>query len=179
MLEYHSPSLAFYPPPPSLFSKQAHFVVCPKILSAQVLDKMFVQHIYRLHRVLKHITGGAIHCKILGLSTTYHSSTNGAMECTNSLIEQYLHYYVNYQQTNWAEHLPFAKVAYNNLVHSSTAFTPFKVAMGTEFMPLPEHSLAEWMDNLKAMWPCVPEALNKLGKAKKGKRSEKGPPKGI
>lgn len=34
-----------------LFSKQAHFVACPSLLSARKLAKMFITHIYRFHRV--------------------------------------------------------------------------------------------------------------------------------
>lgn len=36
-----------------LFSKQAHFIACPGLLSAQRLAKMFLQQIYRLHGVPK------------------------------------------------------------------------------------------------------------------------------
>lgn len=77
-----------------LFSKQAHFVACPKIPSAQTLAKMFVQHIYQLH--------GAPECTISdrsvqftssfwqeflkmlstaqGLSSSHHPQTNGGCE---------------------------------------------------------------------------------------------------
>lgn len=33
----------------NLFLKQIHFVPCPKISSANMLAKHFVQHVYRLH----------------------------------------------------------------------------------------------------------------------------------
>lgn len=41
----------------------------------------------------------------------------------NDMLEQYLCCYMNYQQAIWAELLPFAEVAYNNSVPSSTGFT--------------------------------------------------------
>lgn len=63
---------------------------------------------------------------------------NGAVEWTNEMIEQYLRCYVNYQQTSWADLLPFAVVAYNNAVHSSTGLTPFQITTGMEFAPMPE-----------------------------------------
>lgn len=59
-----------------------------------------------------------------GLSSTFHTSTNGAIERANAMVEQNLWYYVTYQQTNWVELLPFVEVAYNNAIHSSTGHTP-------------------------------------------------------
>lgn len=38
-----------------LFSKQAHFTACSSLPLAQKLAKMFLQRIYRLHGVPKHI----------------------------------------------------------------------------------------------------------------------------
>lgn len=59
---------------------------------------------------------------------TSPSSTNGAAENMNLLIE-------HYQQTNWVEVLLFAEVASNNLIHSSIGFTSPKIATGAEFVP--------------------------------------------
>lgn len=64
-----------------------------------------------------------------GLSSAFHLATNVAAERTNAMVDQYLRCYIKHQQTNWVELLPFAEVAYNNSLHSSTGFTPFKVAM--------------------------------------------------
>lgn len=38
-----------------IFSKQVHFVPCPKIPSVHLLAKLFMQHMYRLQEILKHI----------------------------------------------------------------------------------------------------------------------------
>lgn len=45
-------------------------------------------------------------------------------------------FYVNYQQSDRAELLPFAKVAYNKAVHRSTGLTPFQMTSGVEFVPV-------------------------------------------
>jgi hypothetical protein len=37
------------------------------------------------------------------LSTTFHSQTDGQTERINQNMEQYLRYYVNYEQDNWVE----------------------------------------------------------------------------
>lgn len=78
--------------------------------------------------------------KLLGssqsLSSAHHLQTS--CECKNVMLDQYLRCYVNYQQDKWAELLPFAKEAYNNSVHSRTSFTPFRIATGIEFVPMPD-----------------------------------------
>lgn len=88
----------------NLFSKQAHFVVCQRILSAQSLARFFVQHMYRLHSVPKcMISDWGVQfaskfwhelLSLLGssqvLSSAQHSQTNGACELTNVVLEQYL-----------------------------------------------------------------------------------------
>jgi len=40
-------------------------------------------------------------------------------------MEQYLRAFCNYEQDNWVELLPLAKLAYNNAIHGSTRITPF------------------------------------------------------
>lgn len=72
-----------------------------------------------------------------GLSSAHYLQINGGCEHANGMLEYYLRYYVNYQQDNWIELLPFAEVAYNNSVHSSIGFTPFQVPTGLDFVPMP------------------------------------------
>ena len=43
----------------------------------------------------------------------------------NSVMEQYVRMYVDYQQTDWASLLPLAEFSYNNSKHSATTQTPF------------------------------------------------------
>lgn len=135
-----------------LFSKQAHFIPCKGLPSAQHLACLFVHHIYQLHGVPKCIISDRgvqftvkfwrnFLCYIgsaQGLSSAFHPSTNGAVEWTNTMVECYLRAYVSYQQDNWCELLPFAETAYNNSVHRSTGFTPFKIVTGKDFPAIPE-----------------------------------------
>ena len=60
-------------------------------------------------------------------STVYYSQTNSQTECINQEIKQYLHLYVNYKQSDWAEWLAIAKFVYNNREHSVTKFSLFYV----------------------------------------------------
>lgn len=91
----------------------------------------------------------------------------GLCERTNSVLEQYLRCYINYQQDNWTDLLPFAEVAYNNSVHSSTCFTLFKVATGQDFASMPELplsdppiiSLKDWVSKLQNTWTVVSKSV--------------------
>lgn len=104
-----------------------------------------------------------------GLSSAFHAATNGAAERANAMVEQYLRCYVKHQQSDWADLLPFAEMAYNNAVHSSTGFTPFQIATGVEFVPIPECpqenseelGLLEWIARMQWVWGTVREALRK------------------
>ena len=64
------------------------------------------------------------------LSTAFHPQTDGQTERVNSILEQYLRCYVNYQQSDWSDYLPIAQFAYNNSKHSSTDTTPFYAVFG-------------------------------------------------
>lgn len=93
---------------------------------------------------------------------------NGACEWNNGVLEQYPRCYINYQQDNWTDLLLFVEVAYNNLVHSSTIFTPFKVASEQDFVAMSKlsqikpqiSSLAEWVAQLQSTWPIDFKALD-------------------
>ena len=54
-------------------------------------DAKFMRELYKV----LHIEGNP--------STVYHSQTNSQTECINQEIEQYLHLYVDYRQSDWAE----------------------------------------------------------------------------
>src|SRR5205085_7742907 len=64
------------------------------------------------------------------LSTAFHPQTDGQTERINSVLEQYLRCYINYQQSDWSSYLPIAQFAYNNAKHSSTELTPFYAVYG-------------------------------------------------
>ena len=59
------------------------------------------------------------------MSTAFYLQTDGQTERTNTILEQYLQAYVNYQQDNWVELLPMAEFAYNNSQQETIKNTPF------------------------------------------------------
>ena len=79
-------------------------------------DPVFTSHFWR--RLLD----------LLGIranrSSAFHPQTDGQMERMNSVLEQYLRMYCDYQQTDKAGLLPLAKFSYNNSKHSATTLTP-------------------------------------------------------
>jgi transposase InsO family protein len=64
------------------------------------------------------------------LSTAYHPQTDGQTERQNQTLEQYLHAYINYHQSDWIRWLVFAEFAYNNSIHASIGMTPLIAAEG-------------------------------------------------
>ncbi|KAK9410979.1 hypothetical protein NXF25_002154 [Crotalus adamanteus] len=168
-----------------LFSKQAHFVPCRKLPTAQKLAHMFLTHVYRIHGAPRRIISDrgvqftarfwkgftALLGSSQGLSTAYHPATNGAAERANAAVERYLRSYASYQQTNWADLLVFAEVAYNNMMHASTGYTPFKIVSGKDFVPIPEcqnmetqrYIPQEWVQRVSGAWTAVKTALVEYG----------------
>jgi hypothetical protein len=63
-------------------------------------------------------------------STAFHPQTDGQTERVNSILEQYLRCYIDYQQSNWKDYLCIAQFAYNNTKHSTTQFSPFEIILG-------------------------------------------------
>ncbi len=64
------------------------------------------------------------------LSIAFHLQTEGQTKRQNSVLEQYLRSYVNYQQDDWAPLLALAEFAFNAAVHCSTGRSPFKIVYG-------------------------------------------------
>ena len=66
----------------------------------------------------------------LVMSLGFHPQTNGQTERVNRSIEEMLTAYVGKWQNDWNEWLGMVEFAYNNLVHSSSGFTPFYLCYG-------------------------------------------------
>uniref|UniRef100_A0A8D0BYT7 Gypsy retrotransposon integrase-like protein 1 n=1 Tax=Salvator merianae TaxID=96440 RepID=A0A8D0BYT7_SALMN len=153
-----------------LFSKMAHFVPCAEVPSAKETACLFVHHVFRLHGwpdgvVSDHGDQFTAHfwCSLLHqlgikshLSSAFHPQSDGQTEQTNRTLEQYLRCYVNYQQDDWADLLPLAEFAYNNVVHTATQQTPFRANYGgvlprrssrLQGIPPPKTELSEGKDD--------------------------------
>ena len=73
-------------------------------------------------------------CQALGIkqntSTAFHPGTDGQSERTNQKLEQFLRFYSNAKQDNWAHFLSLAEFAFNLWRNESMKKSPFEVLMG-------------------------------------------------
>lgn len=125
-------------------TKMAHFIPCNTTITAKGTVDLFMTNIFRLHGLPSDIISDRgpqfisklwanIHetLKIkVKLSTSFHPQTDGQTEKTNSVLEQYLRNFINYQQDNWVSLLPFAEFSFNNSINASTKTSPFMANYG-------------------------------------------------
>jgi hypothetical protein len=120
-------------------TKMRHFVPCSTTVDAKELANLFVMNIFHLHglpdsiisdrgpqfasRFWKYLCN-SLHIEPC-LSTAFHPETDGQTQRTNSVMEQYLRAYVNYQQDNGAQYLPLAEFTANNHVSETTGLSPY------------------------------------------------------
>jgi len=73
-------------------------------------------------------------CKLLRIdkiqTTAYHPESNGALERSHRTLAEYLRHYINKDQTDWDEWVPYAMFAYNTTPHTATGYTPFELMYG-------------------------------------------------
>ncbi len=73
-------------------------------------------------------------CRCLGItqniSTVYHPRTDGQSERTNQWLEQYLCFWTNVKQMDWATYLPIAEFVHNSWYSETTRTSPFRSLMG-------------------------------------------------
>ena len=121
------------------FTKQSLFIPTVDTITAPMLAKLFVLHVFSKHGVPSHVTsdrgtefvssffrslGTALDMK-LHFTSGYHPEGDGQTERMNQTLEQYLRVYCNYQQNNWSDLLPIAEFAYNNAPNATTGISPF------------------------------------------------------
>ncbi|UYV63892.1 K02A2.6-like, partial [Cordylochernes scorpioides] len=68
------------------------------------------------------------HC----LTTSYHPQTNGLTERLNRTLINMISMYVNVDQRNWDEILPFITHAYNTTIQETIKYSPFFLLYGRE-----------------------------------------------
>ncbi|UYV66676.1 hypothetical protein LAZ67_4002521 [Cordylochernes scorpioides] len=76
-------------------------------------------------------------CKVKHCFTTsYHPQTNGLTERLNRTLINMISMYLNTDQKNWDEILPFITHAYNTTIQETTGYSPFFLLFGREPMSL-------------------------------------------
>ena len=127
-------------------SKIMHFVATTEGTSVEGLARLFRDNVWKLYRLPESVVSdrgpqfAAELTKelnqILGiemrLSTAFHPQTDGQMERMNQELEQYLRFFVDYQQKDWLEWLASAEFAVNNKAHSATKISSLIANYGRE-----------------------------------------------
>ena len=134
-------------------TKMVHYVATTTTVSAPKLASLFLDHVVRHHGVPETILSDrdprftahfwrALWTQLgtkLAMSTAYHPQTDGQTERANRTLEEMLRAYVNFQHTDWDEHLSHLEIAYNNSKQASTGYTPFYLNSGQEIhLPIDE-----------------------------------------
>jgi RNase H-like domain found in reverse transcriptase/Reverse transcriptase (RNA-dependent DNA polymerase)/Integrase zinc binding domain/Chromo (CHRromatin Organisation MOdifier) domain len=125
-------------------TKYGYFIPYLEESTAEDLAYMFMKHIIANHGIPEEIISDrdklftskfwkslmdqiGIHHK---LSTAYHPQTDGQTERLNQTLEQYLRFYLDYDQKNWVTLLPVAQLAWNSAAASLTGISPFYANYG-------------------------------------------------
>jgi hypothetical protein len=145
-------------------TKYAIFIPTNSTVNEEGTAKLFVEHIISKFGVPRQIISDRDSrwnstfwkeiCKQMemkrALTTAYHPQADRQTEIMNQILEMALRTYVNPNRDDWASLLaPFA-IAYNNLLYSSTSFSPSFLLLG--FHPRTSESLLH----------SPPEAIERL-----------------
>ena len=125
-------------------TKAVILIPCNETITAEGVAKLYLEHVFKrvglpktfIHdrdtRFMSHFVVKM--CQALNIrqnaSTTFHPRTDGQAEQTNQKLEQFLRFYSNAKQNNWAQFLPLAEFAFNSWRNESTGKSPFEVLMG-------------------------------------------------
>ena len=96
----------------------------------------------------------------MNLSIAFHPQTDGQIERTNQMLEQYLWMYCNHLQDDWVYLPPMALFAYNNKISASTRHSLF-------FLNYGYHSQHDISPNDANQIPAAKEYLKELADAQK------------
>jgi transposase InsO family protein len=73
-------------------------------------------------------------CKMLKIkklkTTPFHLVSNRSLEQSHRIIKKYLRHYINEDQNNWDEWIPYAEHMYNTSTHTATGYTPSDLVYG-------------------------------------------------
>jgi RNase H-like domain found in reverse transcriptase/Reverse transcriptase (RNA-dependent DNA polymerase)/Integrase zinc binding domain/Chromo (CHRromatin Organisation MOdifier) domain/gag-polyprotein putative aspartyl protease len=125
-------------------TKMVHFVPCQTVATAEVVARLFVRNVWRLHGMPREMvtdrdprfTSSFMRevMRMVGtkqsMSTAFHPQSDGQTERTNRILEDMLRHYVGPDQRDWDQHLDAAEFAINNSWQESVQETPFMLNYG-------------------------------------------------
>ena len=125
-------------------TKWSHFVSTVTTLTAARTTQLYLQHIWKHHRLPKKVVSDRGPqfivefmkelYRLLGVklaaTTAYHPQGDGQTEQVNQELEQFLLLFINQRQDDWDDLLLIAEFQYNNHIHSATQNIPFLLDTG-------------------------------------------------
>ena len=125
-------------------TKAVILILCNETITAEGVTKLYLEHVFKCvglpkklihNRDTRFMSHFAVKlCQALGIeqnaSTAFHPRTDGQAERTNQKLEQFLRFYMNAKQDNWAQFLSLAEFAFNLWCNESMKKSPFEVLMG-------------------------------------------------
>ena len=125
-------------------SKASIFIPCQETIDLEGVTLLYVNHVIPHYGIPQKIISDQDICLVLkfsselchllnikqNISTAYHPQTDGASECTNQTLEQYLRIFCGSQQNNWHAWLPLAQYTKNSWPSATMKKTPFDLLIG-------------------------------------------------
>jgi hypothetical protein len=123
-------------------------------------------------------------CKLLRIkklrTTAFRPESNGGLERSHRVLAEYLRHYINQDQTNWDEWVPYAMYVYNTTVHTATGYTPFELVYSFQSIlpstlqetPNPQYNYDSYIVELKSRLQTAHEVARKKLVDKKQKSKE-------
>lgn len=125
-------------------TRRAHFIPIVLTMDAEEAARIFFDVYYRLHGIPQSIVSdreprwlNLFWSEVLRrtgttLNTTvaYRPQADGLSERYNRTVESYLRHYVNFEQTDWDQHLSTAEYTINATVNSAIGCAPFELDLG-------------------------------------------------
>ena len=153
-------------------TKAVILIPCNETITAEGVAKLYLEHVFKrvgLPKTLIHdqdtrfmSSFATKKCQALGIrqnaSTVFHPRTDGQSERTNQKLEQFLCFYSNARQDNWAHFLSLAEFAINSWRNESTKKSPFEILMGY-------NPRAEWT-TVSSPVPQVTHCLEQIQEAR-------------
>ena len=125
-------------------TKAVILIPCNETITAKGVAKLYLEHVFKcvgLPKIFIHdqdtwfMSNFVVKmCQVLGIkqntSTVFHPRTDSQSEWTNQKLEQFLQFYANTKQNNWAHFLSLAKFAFDSWRNESMKKSPFEVLLG-------------------------------------------------
>ncbi|UYV80861.1 K02A2.6-like [Cordylochernes scorpioides] len=106
-------------------------------------------------------------CKVKHCFTTsYHPQANGLTERLNRTLINTISMYVNTDQKNWDEILPFITQVYNTTIQETTGYSPFFLLFGREPMSLFDDENIPMDSNMNDYYEYIENYLEKIARTR-------------